>query len=130
MSVLKAHLALDGVLRVDLDGAGEAWLIEKDPDWGIKVTAVGASRIPINVALLDRPDLFARQRKEAGIEEPPVRPIPLLLHCPDCGERHIDKGKWADKVHHTHSCQICGMTWRPAVVATVGVQFLPGFKDT
>lgn len=22
-----------------------------------------------------------------------------------------------------------GMVWRPALVATVGVQFLPGFKD-
>lgn len=56
-------------------------------------------------------------------------PIPLLLHCPECGERHVDKGTFAEKPHHTHACQHCGMTWRPAIVDTVGVQFLPGFKD-
>jgi hypothetical protein len=56
-------------------------------------------------------------------------PIPMLLTCPSCGVRHIDHGEFAVKVHHTHSCQTCGTTWRPAVVATVGVQFLPGFKD-
>lgn len=56
-------------------------------------------------------------------------PIPIILTCPQCGARHIDEGEWATRVHHTHSCQTCGMTWRPAVVATVGVQFLPGFRN-
>lgn len=56
-------------------------------------------------------------------------PIAMLLHCPQCGERHIDKGEFATKPHHTHACQECGHVWRPAIVATVGVQFLPGFKD-
>lgn len=67
--------------------------------------------------------------------------IPMILFCPGlvnraghaapvvCAARHIDKGDFATKEHHTHSCQECGFTWRPAVVATVGVQFLPGFKD-
>lgn len=58
------------------------------------------------------------------------QPIPMLLTCPSCGERHIDKGDFATKPHHTHACQHCGMTWRPAIVATVAVQFLPGFKDS
>lgn len=53
-------------------------------------------------------------------------PIPMLLWCPECGERHIDQGEFATKPHHT---QTCGLVWRPAVVPTVGVQFLPGFKD-
>lgn len=57
-------------------------------------------------------------------------PIPMLLVCPSCGRRHVDRGEFAtSKVHHTHACQYCGMVWRPAVVPTVGVQFLPGFKD-
>lgn len=56
-------------------------------------------------------------------------PIPMFLTCPMCSARHIDEGEFATKVHHTHSCQGCGLTWRPAVVATVGVQFLPGFKN-
>jgi rubredoxin len=56
-------------------------------------------------------------------------PIPMLLWCPECKTRHVDKGEFATKPHHTHACQACGFTWRPAVPATVGVQFLPGFKD-
>lgn len=55
--------------------------------------------------------------------------IPILLWCPECGERHIDAGEFATKSHHTHACQKCGMVWRPAIQPTVGVQFLPGFKD-
>jgi hypothetical protein len=53
----------------------------------------------------------------------------MLLWCPQCGERHIDEGEFATKIHHTHACQHCGMVWRPAVVPTVGVQFLPNFKN-
>lgn len=56
-------------------------------------------------------------------------PVPMILYCPECGKRHIDAGEFATKSHHTHACQSCGCVWRPAVVATVGVQFLPGFKD-
>ena len=56
-------------------------------------------------------------------------PIPMILHCPSCRVRHIDTGEYASKHHHTHACQSCGMVWRPAIVATVGVQFLPGFKN-
>lgn len=58
-----------------------------------------------------------------------TKPVPMLLWCPACSERHIDCGEFETKEHHTHACQHCGMVWRPAVVATVGVQFLPGFKD-
>lgn len=55
--------------------------------------------------------------------------IPMLLWCPACGERHIDKGEFVTKQHHTHACQRCGMVWRPAIPFTTGVQFLPGFKN-
>jgi rubredoxin len=58
-----------------------------------------------------------------------VETIPMILTCPSCGGRHIDEGEFATKVHHTHACQHCGMVWRPAIVPTVGVQFLPGFKN-
>jgi len=56
-------------------------------------------------------------------------PIPMRIHCPGCGELHIDEGEFATRAHHTHACQICGLTWRPAVVPTVGVRFLPGFRN-
>lgn len=58
-----------------------------------------------------------------------MEPIPMILSCPSCRVRHIDKGQFATKPHHTHACQFCGVVWRPAVVETVGVHFLPGFKD-
>jgi len=56
-------------------------------------------------------------------------PIPMRLCCEACGELHIDEGEFATKPHHTHSCQSCGLTWRPAIECTVGVQFLPGFRN-
>jgi hypothetical protein len=56
-------------------------------------------------------------------------PVEMLLWCPWCFERHIDEGEHATKPHHTHACQHCGTCWRPAVVNTVGVHFLPGFKN-
>lgn len=55
--------------------------------------------------------------------------VPMILYCPVCTERHIDKGEFADKPHHTHACQFCGHVWRPAIVNTHGVQFLPGYKN-
>lgn len=56
--------------------------------------------------------------------------IPMRLFCPICDAQHIDEGEFATKEHHSHACQSCGAVWRPAIVATVGVQFLPGFKNT
>lgn len=61
-------------------------------------------------------------------------PVPMILTCIACGARHVDGvaqdgTDWSKKPHHTHSCQTCGVTWRPALVNTVGVQFLPGFKN-
>jgi len=55
--------------------------------------------------------------------------VPMILNCPSCHQRHIDVGHWSLHPHHTHACQHCGMVWRPAKVHTVGVQFLPGFRD-
>jgi predicted RNA-binding Zn-ribbon protein involved in translation (DUF1610 family) len=56
-------------------------------------------------------------------------PVPIILECPSCGERHIDEGEFVTKPHHTHACQECGFVWRPALRASVGVRFLPGFKN-
>ena len=65
----------------------------------------------------------------AAAFEASLGPIPMLIFCPACAFRHIDEGEWAVKPHHTHACQECGFVWRPAIVPTVGVHFLPGFKD-
>lgn len=58
-----------------------------------------------------------------------ARAIPMLIWCPGCGERHIDEGEFAQKLHHTHACQHCGHVFRVAIECTVGVRFLPGFKN-
>lgn len=63
------------------------------------------------------------------IARPDPTPIPMLLHCPLCSARHVDEGEFATKAHHTHACQQCGHVWRPAIIDTVGVQFLPGYKN-
>ena len=55
-------------------------------------------------------------------------PIPMLLWCPACHQRHVDVAL-ATKPHRDHACQHCGLTWRPAKIPTVGVQYLPGYKD-
>jgi hypothetical protein len=58
-----------------------------------------------------------------------TEPVPMIMACPSCGERHVDEGEFATRPHHTHACQACGFVWRPAKAATVGVHFLPGMKN-
>ncbi len=76
---------------------------------------------------------LSRQLREAsvraGVVDGAPPPVPMLLTCPMCRERHIDEGAFATKSHHTHACQNCGHVWRPAIVPTVGVRFLPGYKN-
>lgn len=67
--------------------------------------------------------------KQVALSDFNPPPVPMLLTCPVCHVRHIDRGPFATKPHHTHACQSCGIVWRPALIATVGVAFLPGFKD-
>lgn len=68
-------------------------------------------------------------RQDLYCLQPVQEPIPMRLLCEHCHAQHVDKGRFATHPHHTHTCQFCGLTWRPAKVYTVGVQFLPGFKD-
>jgi NTP pyrophosphatase (non-canonical NTP hydrolase) len=54
--------------------------------------------------------------------------VPMLLFCPRCAEQHVDapqpeKG-WENPPHRSHLCGACGHVWRPADVATTGVQVL------
>ena len=54
-------------------------------------------------------------------------PVELILFCPRCDERHVDRPEHPP--HRTHACQGCGFLWAPSNVETVGVQFLKGCKD-
>lgn len=69
------------------------------------------------------------QQVKQNVKEPQLPPIPLILFCPMCKERHIDTGELAVTPHRTHACQECGFLWAPGVIATVGVEFLPGCKN-
>lgn len=115
--------SVSDLLKITLEGpkgCGKTYLLRGLEQIGFEVKqhleAGSRGRAPIEMAFLARC-------------KPHFMPIPLIMHCPLCGWRHIDKGEFATKPHHTHACQECGHCWRPAVVPTVGVQFLPGFKD-
>jgi hypothetical protein len=98
------------------DAAFEGWLARLDAN-----TPSGT---------LDLIDPADRARLRIAFEELDLRaPISMFLTCPKCNTRHIDEGDFATKPHHTHSCQGCGLSWRPAIGPTVGVAFLPGFKN-
>lgn len=34
--------------------------------------------------------------------------VPAVLFCPSCGERHVERGKWARFNHKRHLCYGCG----------------------
>jgi hypothetical protein len=87
-------------------------------------------------------------------------PIPMLLFCPQCGTQHVDAPEaftptgrcecagpdeceaceqnraayeetWQNPPHRSHKCHACGCIWRPADVATTGVETIAtvGKKD-
>jgi hypothetical protein len=116
LEVLRAH---DDPQNDATDGALPAWwrghdhtAVEMGKRLGIALKAIG---------------IKAASWQE-GLEQL-QKPIPMRLLCEACRELHIDEGEFATRPHHTHACQHCGSVWRPAVVATVGVQFLPGFLN-
>jgi hypothetical protein len=76
--------------------------------------------------LRDLMEEHSRASKDAAREA--LATIPIRINCPECGELHVDEAL-KDKPHHTHACQGCGNVWRPSVRNTIGVRFLPGFKD-
>ncbi len=77
-------------------------------------------------------------------------PVKMVLYCPKCGTQHIDapepfdhaddyisesgtlRERWDNPPHRSHLCAKCGCTWRPADVATVGVESIEtqGKADT
>ncbi len=99
---------------------------------------------PLAAVALALETLFESKAREAleGRTLPELVPQPMkqVIYCPlsakcecgrprMCGARHVDKGDFATKPHHTHSCQECGGSFRLQKEATVGVAFIPEFKD-
>lgn len=71
---------------------------------------------------------LANGRKVTLNYPPDETPIPMVLHCPRCGEQHIDDAteEWPNPPHRSHQCQApgCNTIWRPADVATAGVHHI------
>jgi hypothetical protein len=81
-------------------------------------------------------DACCRVQKRFAFQEP----IDMVLLCPMCGVQHIDKPDaarspsggvhngilgsphWENPPHRSHLCHECGCVWRPADVATNGVE--------
>lgn len=126
MKITRSLLKNKSRLRAAYVGGAQSvidnmWAALRGDSCGANFVLVDDSPVLLDIdKLCDR--LLALGRREREL-------LPMLLWCPECGERHVDKGAFATKPHHTHACQHCGHCWRPAVVATVGVQYLPGFKD-
>ena len=84
-------------------------------------------------AIALKPSLHDEDRQTVSLAAAAIRklnePVPMLIWCPMCHARHIDEGEFATKPHSTHSCQSCGFSWKPSKADTVGVQFLPGYKN-
>lgn len=61
------------------------------------------------------------------------RPIDMILHCPKCNAKHVDRvgPGWNNPPHRSHLCYWCGYIWRPADVNTNGVESIKtkGVKD-
>ena len=72
------------------------------------------------------PDGSTGDNIQAGAAE---KSIPMLLWCPACHERHIDVARVRDEAPSYACMPGLWLAWRPAIVPTVGVQFLPGFKN-
>lgn len=78
-------------------------------------------------------DNTAESRADGGRVE---QPIDMILHCPLCHHQHIDapepQSDWTNPPHKSHLCHACGTIWRPARVATNGVQdiYSYGQSDT
>lgn len=51
-------------------------------------------------------------------------PLAMILFCPSCGTKHVDKGEWATKKHKKHLCETCSFEWQPSLINTVGVEAL------
>lgn len=71
-------------------------------------------------------EIWAAQKGLKRLQRRIKKPIDMLLFCPRCDEQHIDKTdvekNWTNPPHRSHKCFYCGHIWRPADIATNGVE--------
>jgi predicted RNase H-like HicB family nuclease len=103
-------------IRVEEKATGSYWAAVETP--GGLVTAAGTARWEVLERLAEKLAEKLAEAPEHGV------PIPMILTCPVCHGRHVDKARFATHPHRDHQCESCGITWRPATVNTVGVERL------
>lgn len=91
-------------------------------------------------------DVVKSKCQGACCTDPNVKPMPVVIHCPNCGVQHVDQGTWATTLHRKHRCvdweevvekrndndvvtfsakkihRGCGFEWTPSLIHTVGVR--------
>lgn len=93
---------------------------------------------PIDCTVLNQAHNMASHALAQDTSNVVAAPIPMILFCPMCGMQHIDApepnnnhpdespecapSRWQNPPHRSHLCHECGCIWRPADVATVGVE--------
>ena len=115
-------------MELDMINFGNGYGRKVDPtDSGVPGTI---QHIPAQdvIVMHRRPQDGMKVHSYGGRAEP-MEPIASLILCPRCFFQHIDEGEFATRPHTSHSCQECGLTWKQAMIATVGVKFLPGTEN-
>ena len=82
-----------------------------------------------NMDLIAAARNLIRPLAEAYLAGLDAKPIDMILQCPACGLQHIDAPSegWDNPPHRSHLCHGCGSIWRPADVATNGVEHIKTF---
>jgi predicted house-cleaning noncanonical NTP pyrophosphatase (MazG superfamily) len=118
-----------GLLRAklieDVEELAEAIDVNSRPQM---IEVVAALRHHLGAEDVDdkiREKFFDRGDFSHGVVMTIAPAVPMVLHCPKCGEKHVDRGVFGTThVHRTHLCSGCGHTWKPFPYATVGVESL------
>lgn len=116
------------------DGAWARWhntsvedLGEFYTRWLERLTGHGLSKADVATVLsLLELEAVGERAKARDADRRRAAPIQMILHCPLCGTQHVDAPNaadgWSNPPHRSHKCGSCGTIWRPADVATEGVE--------
>jgi predicted RNA-binding Zn-ribbon protein involved in translation (DUF1610 family) len=117
----KADRTVKGAIHTDGNRDCDTWMVTLECGHIREMVTYGGKEAK---ALKD----LANSRKVSTNYPISEEPIPMVLHCPRCGVQHIDEATedWPNPPHRSHACQTpdCGTIWRPADVATAGVQHI------
>jgi hypothetical protein len=102
------------------DAQGVAWTLRER---GIGLLDAARQRAMVDEIVYAGVCFRARHWRELAEAR---EPVPMIMFCPSCGSRHIDQADpdngWLNPPHRSHLCAACGHIWRPADIATVGVE--------